>query len=64
MDSLQIQQADTVEEIRAAVGEADKHMSLLGGSSTVIRTQSDRDELLRSSLEYYFDGRLNLPLQQ
>nr|XP_055049529.1 G2/M phase-specific E3 ubiquitin-protein ligase-like isoform X1 [Misgurnus anguillicaudatus] len=58
-----IQEAKTVEETREAANVAANNLSLLG-SLTVIRTLSDRDDILSSSLNYYLEGRLDAPLRQ
>ncbi|XP_056441053.1 G2/M phase-specific E3 ubiquitin-protein ligase-like isoform X1 [Gadus chalcogrammus] len=60
---LKIQQASTILEVHAAIASAASNLALLG-SLTVIRTMSDRDEVLESALKFYLDKRLHVPLQQ
>lgn len=52
-----------MEETRDAVEEAASNLALLG-SLTVVRSLSDRDDILDSSLQYYLEGRLEEPLRQ
>ena len=61
MDVLQIEQADTLGEVRVAVHEAG--LSHLDGMGCV-RNLSERDDLVKATTEFYLEGRLEKPLQQ
>ena len=60
---LQIKQAATTTEIQETALQAVSSLSLLGFLS-VIRTLSDRDNIILSALSYYLEGRLDTPLKQ
>ena len=61
--SLQIKQASSILEVHAAIASAASNLALLG-SLTVIRTMTDRDEVVESALKFYLDKRQHVPLQQ
>ncbi|XP_049926216.1 G2/M phase-specific E3 ubiquitin-protein ligase-like isoform X2 [Epinephelus moara] len=58
-----IKQAATTGEVQEAALEAASSLSLLG-SLSIIRTLSDRDDIISSALSYYLEGRLDAPLKQ
>ncbi|KAL7394632.1 hypothetical protein ABVT39_000937 [Epinephelus coioides] len=58
-----IKQAATTGEVQEAALEAASSLSLLG-SLSIIRTLSDRDDIISSALSYYLEGRLDTPLKQ